>query len=71
MYHFIIEYWKNITNEMKTESGLIGASTYSEAIQKIVQIYNDENIYSIKLNVLGDLLEEEDIFDIFNNELTD
>ena len=54
MYHFIIEYWKNITNEMKTESGLIGASTYSEAIQKIVQIYNDENIYSIKLNVLGD-----------------
>lgn len=71
MYHYIVEYWDTKDQEIRTQSGLVSAESYSNAVEVISSSYKEENIVSLKIYQVDSILEEEEINDIFEHELED
>lgn len=71
MYNFVVEYWDEMDQEPRTESGLVSADSYSEAIEKITEYFGENNIISIKSYVVEPIMTEEEILDMFETETED
>ena len=69
MYYYLVEYWDSDSQKVVTESGMTSGETYGAAADKVVELYDLENIISIELTKLEDILYEEEILDMFNHEV--
>jgi len=61
MYHYVADFWDEIDEQRKIEQGFLAASSYSEAIDCVIEYYGKENIFEVTLCKDNDLLTESDI----------
>lgn len=69
MYYYLVEYWDSDLLEVATESGMCSGTTYSAAADKVVKLYGAKSLVSMKLTELEGILYEDEILDMFNNEV--
>ncbi len=69
MYYYLVEYWDSDSQEVVTESGMTSGNAYGAAADKVVELYGSENIVSVKLTELENILYEEEILEMFKNEV--
>lgn len=67
MYCYVINFWDEIDNTDCTEKGIVGASSYGEAAQKITDYYGAKNVIEIKLYESEDVLCQDELLDMFNS----
>ena len=68
MFHYTVHFWPEdeMLTEPRIESGIIVSSSYSKAVQHIVDYYGSEFIVSIDdLYELDSILVEDDIKEMF------
>lgn len=68
MYYYVIEYWDNLDQESRTDSGVISAENYSAAAGKVEEYYGSENIDELKLSKLEEILSEDELMDMFESK---
>ena len=73
-YFYKIEFWDNITETVIKESGFLREKSYTDAVQAIVDWYDDDNINSMQIFTVPDgdgPLTLSIIKDIFKEELNE
>lgn len=68
MYYYVINYWDNIDQEPRTDSGVVCAENYGAAANKVEKYYVAEDILDVKLSELEEILSEDELMDMFENE---
>lgn len=69
MYYYVVEYWDNLDQESRTDSGVISAENYSAAAGKVEEYYGSENVVELKLSELVEkILPEDELMDIFESK---
>lgn len=68
MFYYIVEYWDNDEQKNVQESGLVGATNYSEAAERLTK-YFGSHLSSMKLIEWETVLCEEEILDGFTHEV--
>ena len=68
MYYYVINYWDEIDNEPRTDSGIVAATSYGEAAQRATEYYGTKNVVDIQLSELEQVLSEEELLDMFESE---
>ena len=68
MYYYVVEYWDNLDQESRTESGVISAKNYSAAADKVEEYYGSEYVVELKLSKLEEILSEDELMDMFESE---
>ena len=61
MYRYEVTYWNSEISDPEFEKGIVAATDYGDAANKVVDYYGQENIIDIKLYILEYLLTDEDI----------
>ena len=69
MYHYIVEFWDSKEQRVVHESGLIGATNYGEAAERLTKYYGGIRLTSMELVEWEDILCEEEILDGFAHEV--
>lgn len=69
MYYYLVEYWDSDSLKIVAESGITSGETYGAAADKIVALYGRKNTFSVKLTELEDTIYEEEILEMFKNEV--
>ena len=67
MFYYHIEFWDDEDNVMKKESGLVGATSYNEAMEKVTDYFCSEHIYSITIDEWENILSEDEILEGFEH----
>ena len=68
MFYYVIEYWDNEEQKVVHESGLVGATSYSEAAERLTR-YFGSRLTSMELTEWETVLCEEEILDGFAHEV--
>lgn len=68
MYYYVVEYWDNLDQESRIDSGVISAENYSAAANKVEEYYGSENVVELKFSKLEEILSEDELMDIFENK---
>lgn len=69
MYYYVVEYWNNIDQEIRTESGVLSAETFSSAANKVEECYGIKNVCELKLSELQEILSEDELMEMFGDEV--
>ena len=69
MYHYIVEFWDNEEQRAVHESGLVGATSYVEAAERLSKYYGNIRLTSMELVEWETILCEEEILDGFAHEV--
>lgn len=68
MYHFTVEFWDELLQDVKIETGLAGKSSkYSEAAAEVSSYYGEDNIVSMKLYGVESVLNKEEIIEMLES----
>lgn len=67
MFYYHIEFWDDEDNVMKKESGLVGATSYNEAMEKVTDYFGGEHVYSITIDEWENILSEDEILEGFEH----
>lgn len=70
MFRYKITYFDELDKEVKTESGILVASSYGYAADKLVDIYGKENVSVIGLYELDDCIADEQLREELNDEFS-
>ena len=68
MYYYVVEYWDNLDQESRTDSGVISAENYSAAADKVEEYQGSEYVVELKLSKLEEILSEDELMDMFESE---
>lgn len=68
MFYYVVEYWDNDEKRTVHESGLVGATSYSEAAERLTK-YFGSCLSSMELTEWETVLCEEEILDGFTHEV--
>lgn len=68
MFYYVVEYWDNEEQKTVHESGLVGATSYSEAAERLIG-YFGFHLSSMELTEWETVLCEEEILDGFAHEV--
>lgn len=68
MYYYVVEYWDNLDQESRIDSGVISAENYSAAADKVEEYYGSEGVVELKLSKLEEILSEDELMDMFENK---
>lgn len=68
MYYYVVEYWDNLDQESRTDSGVLSAENYSAAADKVEEYYGSEHVVELKLSKLEEILSEDELMDMFESE---
>ena len=68
MYYYVVEYWDDLDQESRTDSGVISAENYSAAANKVEEYYDSGYIVELKLSRLEEILSEDELMDMFEAE---
>ena len=69
MYHFVVVFIDEYDKIQKKISGLVGATSYNTAVERIAQYYGEESIISIQITSWEEILTEEEIIEEFAHEV--
>lgn len=61
MFHYTVEYWDDYEKEEKTESGVIASVDMGSAVNRVVEFYGKENIGSVSIYELEDVLTYDEL----------
>lgn len=61
MFHYTVDFWDDEIKESQQETGIVGATTYSEAAQRISDYYGADNIVTISMTQWEDLITTDDL----------
>lgn len=65
MFYYQIDFWDEIDNERRQESGLLAATSYSKATERVTRYYGADSVISLYLEEWEDILTEDDLLDQF------
>ena len=65
LIRYEIEYWNEIDEEDSTEKGLTSGNDFGEAVNRIVEYYGEDNVYSLKVYECEEVLCDEEIKNFF------
>jgi len=65
MFYYQIDFWDEIDNERRQESGILAASTYGKAAERVTRYYGADSVISLYLEEWEDILSEDDLLDQF------
>lgn len=68
MYYYVVEYWDNLDQESRTDSGVVSAENYSAAANKVEEYYGSEFVDKLKLSKLEEILSEDELMDMFESK---
>lgn len=68
MYYYVVEYWDNLDQESRTDSGVLSAENYSAAADKVEEYYGSGYIVELKLSSLEEILSEDELMDMFESK---
>lgn len=68
MYYYVVEYWDNLDQESRTDSGVISAENYSAAANEVEEYYGSEYVVELKLSKLEEILSEDELIDMFESK---
>ena len=68
MYHYTVEYWDKEEQRNIHQSGLVGATSYSEAAERLTA-YFGSNLSSMELTEWESVLCEDEILEGFTHEV--
>ena len=68
MYHYIVNYFDSIDLRDCKDSGLVAAVDYGAAVNKVVNFYGKENIFSITIEEWEDILCEDEVMESFEEK---
>jgi len=69
MYHYYVEFWDELDQKNRSDSGLTWGATYGDAANRVVEYYGLENISTIQLEKWESVMPEEFLFDGFVHEV--
>lgn len=70
MFRYKITYFDELDKEVKTESGVLVASSYGYAADKLVDTYGKENVNVIGLYELNDWITDEELREELDDEFS-
>lgn len=53
-YHYIVEYWDQLDEKMRTDHGFMREDSYANAVQEISKWYGEDQIESLNISILED-----------------
>lgn len=68
MYHYIVEFWDDDEQRTVHESGLVGATSYSEAAKRLTEYFGSD-LSSMELTEWETVLCEDEILNGFAHEV--
>ena len=68
MYYYVVEYWDNLDQESRTDSGVVSAENYSTAADKVEEYYGSDDVVELKLSKLEEILSEDELMDMFESK---
>lgn len=69
MFYYQIDFWDEVDNKRRQESGILSASSYSNAADRVSRYYATDSINSIVslyLEEWEDILSEDDLLENFD-----
>ena len=69
MYHYYVEFWDELDQKNRSDSGLTWGATYGDAANRVVEYYGLENVSNIQLEEWESVMPEEFLFDGFVHEV--
>lgn len=70
MFRYKIYYFDKLNSKSRTENGIVAAATYGDAADKLIEFYGKDNVYTLGLCELEDILVEDDIIEEFETPLS-
>ena len=61
MFYYKISFWGELENRQIEESGLVSATSYAEATQKLMDFYGEDNVVTTVLEKWEDVVIEDDL----------
>ena len=65
MYYYKIDYFDDVDNKRRKESGITGAKCYGDAFEKVANYYGHDNVNGIYLEEWEDPLTEDTLMEEF------
>ena len=65
MFYYKVTYWDSVTQDEKTESGILAAKDYSMAANKVTDAYGADSICSLYLEQWDDVISEDEVMEGF------
>ena len=69
LVRYEIEYWNDVNQEHANENGFASAGeseTIGEIVNRIYNYYGEENVISLKVTELNNIITDEEIHEMFN-----
>lgn len=67
MFLYKVNFWDEIDKTSRNIRGFTSASTWAEAIDRIVSLYGKDYVVEVTLSELDDTLDEGEITEIFED----
>lgn len=65
MFSYVVTYFDEFDKKTRTEKGLLSASTYGAAADRLVKFYGKDSLITLVLTALEDILTEVEIKEEF------
>ena len=69
MYHYYVEFWDELDQKNRSDSGLTWGATYGDAANRVIEYYGLENVSTIQLEEWESVMPEEFLLDGFVHEV--
>jgi len=69
MYHYYVEFWDELDQKNRSDSGLTWGATYGDAANRVVEYYGRDNVISVQLSEWESVVPEEDVMGGFSKEV--
>ena len=66
MYHYYVEFWDELDQKNRSDSGLTCGATYGDAANRVVEYYGRDNVFSVQLSEWESVVPEEDVLNGFS-----
>lgn len=65
MFYYRVEFWDEIDQRQREESGLLAAKSYGEAATRAAEYYGEKNVSSVYVEEWEDVISEDDVMEGF------
>jgi hypothetical protein len=68
MFYYTISYWDQIDLRERKDSGLVAAADHGAAVNRVIEYYGKENVFSVEIEEWEDILSEEEVMEGFEEK---
>ena len=70
MFRFTVDFYDEETHGPNTDKGIVGTSTYGAAADRLVEYYGKENIVSISLYEIEEVVIDDEILEMIDEDVS-